>query len=234
MSQTDHILIVEDEEKLASLLSDYFSASQYQNTQLHHGDEVIPWLKENSASIILLDIMLPGQNGVDLCKQIRLFSDVPIVMTTAKVDEIDRLIGLEVGADDYICKPYSPREVVARAKAILRRRNNQLVATTALEPANSGSQSLILDKDRYQAKFGDEYCELTAIEFHLLEKLYAEPGRIFNREQLMDNMYDDNRVVSYRTIDSHIKKLRKKLNDMCPEQSLIASVYGVGYKLNAE
>jgi two-component system response regulator BaeR len=114
------ILIVEDEVKLANLLADYFALTEYSPHLIHHGDEVINWVKENQPKAILLDIMLPGKNGIDLCKEIRKFSNVPILMVTAKVEEIDRLIGLELGADDYICKPFSPREVVARVKAVLR------------------------------------------------------------------------------------------------------------------
>ena len=118
---SNSILIVEDEIKLAELLADYFKLTEYEPHLIHHGDEVIAWVKEHQPSAILLDIMLPGKNGIDICKEIRQFSNIPILLVTAKVDEIDRLLGLELGADDYICKPFSPREVVARVKAVLRR-----------------------------------------------------------------------------------------------------------------
>ena len=145
-------------------------------------------------------------------------------MVTAKVDEIDRLLGLELGADDYICKPYSPREVVARVKAVLRR-------TIAPVQSNEG---LHLNEDRYQLRLNKKTLDLTAVEFQLFKPLYKDPGRIFNRQQLMDCMYDDNRIVSDRTIDSHIKKLRKKLGELSPDKELIQSVYGVGYRLLVE
>lgn len=216
------ILIVEDEVKLASLLADYFSQSQYDATCIHHGGEVIEWLKTHRVDAVLLDVMLPGKDGMQLCKEIRQFSDVPILMVTARIEEIDRLLGLELGADDYICKPFSPREVVARVKAVVRRTSNNLMQS---------SKNLTLDEQRYIAKYNEQALELTAVEFQLLKPMSREPGRIFSREQLMQNMYSDNRVVSDRTIDSHIKKLRKKLNEISPEQELIQSVYGVGYRL---
>jgi len=215
------ILIVEDEVKIANLLNDYFKQAQFNTHCIGHGDEVIPWVKHHDVDAILLDIMLPGKDGITLCKEIRQFSNVPILMVTARVDEIDRLLGLELGADDYICKPFSPREVVARVKTVLRR--------SQLKPENIAA--LRLDEDKYQVTFNGKTLALTAVEFQLIKPLSKEPGRIFTREQLMDSMYSDNRIVSDRTIDSHIKKLRKKLVEISPEEELIQSVYGVGYRL---
>ncbi|NQY33498.1 MAG: response regulator [Alteromonadaceae bacterium] len=215
------VLIVEDEVKIASLLADYFLQAQFTPHCIHHGDKVIEWLKANQVDAILLDIMLPGKDGIQLCKEIRQFSDVPILMVTARVDEIDRLLGLELGADDYICKPFSPREVVARVKTVLRR----------TQPKEEFSEQLVLNEERYQVTYHGRSLELTAVEFQLLKPLNREPGRIFTRDQLMDNMYSDNRIVSDRTIDSHIKKLRKKLSEISPDEELIQSVYGVGYRL---
>lgn len=224
---TNTILIVEDEIKLANLLSDYLIQAQFDVNCIHDGAEVIDWVKNNQPSAILLDLMLPNLGGMDICKALRQFTQIPILMVTAKVEEIDRLLGLELGADDYICKPYSPREVVARVKAVLRRSQASLqqVQTSSL---------MQLDESRYQVGFNDQTLDLTAVEFQLLKPLYNEPGRIFSRELLMQNMYDDNRIVSDRTIDSHIKKLRKKLHQLSPEQELIHSVYGVGYRLILE
>jgi len=216
------ILIVEDEIKLASLLADYFKLTEYEPHLIHDGDEVISWVKKHSPKAILLDIMLPGKNGIDLCKEIRQFSNVPILMITAKVDEIDRLLGLELGADDYICKPFSPREVVARVKAVLRR--TQTVVDSIESP-------LILDDDRLLVSFNGAEVALTSVEFQLLKPLASKPGCIFTREQLMQNMYSDHRIVNNRTIDSHIKKLRKKLIDISQDEELIQSVYGAGYRL---
>ena len=216
------VLIVEDEHKLANLLVDYLNQSCYDSHCIDRGDEVIDWVRGNKPDLILLDLMLPGKDGMTLCKEIRGFSAVPIIMLTARVDEIDRLLGLELGADDYICKPFSPREVVARVKAVLRRSHQPSV----------DSLDLLLDDSRYQASYRQQTLNFTSVEYQLLKLLASEPGRIFSRNQLMDVMYADHRVVSDRTIDSHVKKLRKKFTEHFPEQEFIHSVYGVGYKLD--
>ncbi|HBM45303.1 MAG TPA: two-component system response regulator BaeR, partial [Halomonas sp.] len=156
---------------------------------------------------------------------------LPIIMVTAKVEEVDRLLGLELGADDYICKPFSPREVVARVKAVLRR--SHAAAQTA--PTTTAPKAPItLDEEGWQALADGQDLGLTAVEFQLLRVMMQSPGRIFSREQLMDHMYRDNRIVSERTVDSHIKKLRKKITEALPEQEIIRSVYGVGYKYQPE
>ena len=219
MSQ--HVLIVEDEVKIASLLQDYLRQSGYETDSLYNGSEVEGWLAENSTDIVLLDLMLPGQTGVDICKDVRKSSALPIIMITAKVEEIDRLLGLELGADDYICKPFSPREVVARVKAVLRRTDN----TESLS-----DKGLVLDTQTYKATVNGQNLDLTAVEFQLLKVLSDQPGRIFSRTLLVDKIYNDGRVVSDRTIDSHIKKLRKKIADVLPDVELIHSLYAVGYK----
>lgn len=216
-----HILVVEDEPKLAQILLEYLAQENWQYHWIRHGDEVLPWLAQNQTDAILLDIMLPGTDGISLCREIRHQSQLPILMTTAKVDEIDRLLGLELGADDYICKPYSPREVIARLKAVFRRSDNR---------ANETSAELILDKNSLQARLQKQYCQLTQIEFQLLAELAAHPGMIRTRNSLMDAIYNDYRIVSDRTIDSHIKKLRKKLTEAFPQFQLIHSVYGAGYR----
>ncbi len=216
-----NILIVEDEPKLASLLADYLKASGFEPVALGNGTEVVPWVREHKPDLILLDLMLPGCDGIEICKELRTFSRVPIVIVTARVHEIDRLLGLELGADDYICKPFSPREVVARVKAVLRRtRDGQVVCV----------QGLILDEKRYRATLYGKDLDFTAIEFKLLHFLMANPGYIYGRQQLMDKIYPDERIVSDRTIDSHIKKLRKKIAAVSRGEEFIHSVYGVGYK----
>ena len=219
MSQ--HVLIVEDETKIASLLSDYLLQSGFETSVLYNGAEVEDWLKNNATNIMLLDLMLPGKTGVDICKDVRKSSSLPIIMITAKVEEIDRLLGLELGADDYICKPFSPREVVARVKAVLRRTESK---------EDLSDKGLILDIDTYKAIINGEDLNLTAVEFQLLKVLSDQPGRIFSRSVLVDKIYNDGRVVSDRTIDSHIKKLRKKIAEKLPDIELIHSLYAVGYK----
>ncbi|MDE1462701.1 response regulator [Spartinivicinus poritis] len=216
------ILIVEDEVKLAQLLADYLQHAGFNPSMLHEGTEVVAWVKANQPELILLDLMVPGMDGLEICKAIRSFSNVPIIMVTARVDEIDRLLGLELGADDYICKPYSPREVVARVKAVLRRIHPQPNTETTASP-------LQLDAEQLSATYFNEPVPLTAIEFKLLQILVDKPGRIFNRQQLMERIYEDHRIVSDRTIDSHIKKIRKKLALIHDEQEIIHSVYGAGY-----
>ena len=200
------VLIVEDETKLAELMRDYLRQSGFETHHIGHGDEVMPWLADNTPEAILLDLMLPGKDGMTLCREIRERSDVPILMVTARVDEVDRLVGLELGADDYICKPFSPREVVARVKTVLRR------ARGATEP----NRDLVLDDDRQQLQLAGKTCEFTTVEYQLVRQLVGDPGRIFSRAQLMDGMYSDHRVVSDRTIDSHIKKIRRKLDELLP------------------
>jgi two-component system, OmpR family, response regulator BaeR len=217
----DRILIVEDEPKLAELLRDYLVREGYEATVLDRGDAVEPWVRANGVDLVLLDLMLPGKSGLDVCKGLRTFSDAPIVMVTARVEEIDRLLGLELGADDYICKPFSPREVVARAKAVLRR------AKRKLAPADA---PVALEEGALKATIAGRDLDLTAVEFQLLKTLVAQPGRIFSRDQLIDAMYRDARVVSDRTVDSHVKKLRKKIADVLPGHEIVHSVYGVGYK----
>jgi two-component system response regulator BaeR len=149
-------------------------------------------------------------------------------MLTARAEEIDRLLGLELGADDYICKPFSPREVLARVKAVLRR--TAATGAHASAAITLQSASIQLDRERLSVQFADQQVTLTLVEFELLETLQSYPGRIFSRQQLMERVYPDNRIVSDRTIDSHIKKLRKKINELNSERELIHSVYSVGYK----
>ncbi len=215
------ILIVEDEPDLASVLGEYLEASGYRSHIIHDGLDAEQWLQTHTPDLILLDLMLPGKNGIDLCREYREASNIPVIMVTAKVEEIDRLLGLELGADDYICKPYSPREVIARVKAVLRRTD----ANTS-----SASEGIQLDDNRQQIQIDNTEVELTTIEFRLFSLLFSDPGRIYSRQYILDNIYNDYRIVSDRTVDSHIKKLRKKLQNAAPETDLIRSVYGAGYK----
>jgi two-component system response regulator BaeR len=225
MSDSKRILIVEDEVGLAELLRDYLSAAGYATHMLHEGSGVVSWVREHAPDMILLDLMLPGRDGLEICKELRSFSNVPIIMTTARVEEIDRLLGLELGADDYVCKPYSPREVVARVKTVLRR-----VVPVNTESAASEA-GIVLDEDRFQAMVNGQPLDLTPVEFRLLKTFLAHPGRVFSRSRLLDNLYTDQRVVSDRTADTHVKNLRKKLEARLPDQEIIHSIYGVGYKL---
>ncbi len=233
---TATILIVEDEPKLAQLLADYLAQAGFASHIIGDGQQALDYLKDKQDTalpdLMILDLMLPSLDGMEICKAVRQFSHMPIVMATAKVEEIDRLLGLELGADDYVCKPYSPKEVVARVKTILRRVQWQASKhdTNSAPNALAAQAGLVLEASQLKAVLNGQTLELTSVEFQLLELLANQPGRIFNRQQLMDKCYQDHRVVSDRTIDSHIKKLRKRIKDKCPDQEFIHSVYGVGYK----
>lgn len=222
----DTILIIEDEPKIADLLAKYLRASDFKTHWINNGLEVLPWIKENNPQLIVLDLMIPGMDGLEVCKIVRQISTIPIIMLTARVEEIDRLLGLELGADDYICKPFSPREVIARIKAVLRR-TQPIQSTNISEP--EPNLAITLNREYLSATINNQEIKLTLVEFELLETLHKHPGRIFSRQTLMEQAYADHRIVSDRTIDSHIKKLRKKLSDVLPEE-VIHSVYSVGYK----
>lgn len=215
------VLIVEDDAKIADMLANYLQRQGFATFICADGLGAVNRVRSRGPAVVLLDLMLPGLDGLGVCREVRAFSAVPIIMVTARVDEIDRLLGLEIGADDYICKPFSPREVVARAKAVLRRSEGK---------DKPGDRGLLLDIDTYKATIHGHDLYLTAVEFQLLKVLSDQPGRIFSRGVLVDKIYSDGRVVSDRTIDSHIKKLRKKISVQVPEEELIHSLYAVGYK----
>ena len=220
MSET--ILIVEDEVKLAKVLIDYLDQSDYKTSHLVNGNEVTAWVKKNKPDLILLDLMLPGTNGKEICKEIRAYSKTPIIMVTAMIDEIDRLIGLELGADDYICKPFSPKEVVARVKAVLRRTNADYL--------NEFSENEFkVNHDAYSVQIKGKKLDLTPVEFRMLTMFIDHPGRVYNRDQILNTVFDDGRIVLDRTVDTHIKNLRQKLKDANPEKDYIRSIYGIGY-----
>lgn len=216
------VAIVEDEPKLAALLESYLLKEDYQVVIYNEGNQALAGFEHSPPDLILLDLMLPGVDGLSICKEVRKSSDVPIIMITARVEEIDRLLGLEVGADDYVCKPFSPREVVARVKAILRR--------TQPSPTDSSNNRFFLDANTARVTIDGQECDLTAVELKLLKVMSDKPGQIFNRTQLMTRIYPDGRIVSDRTIDSHVKKLRQKLNAIDADNAFVHSVYGIGYK----
>lgn len=218
------ILLVEDEAELAALLRDYLVRDGMRVNILQDGEQVIDWIKTHSPDLVVLDIQLPGRDGLSICRELRSGSTMPIILLTARVDEIDRLLGLELGADDYICKPFSPREVVARVKAVLRRSGEAPRAQTR------SAKLLTVDHATYRAQYDTHSVELTPLELNLLETLLGNPGRVFSRNVLMDRVYPDHRIVSDRTIDSHIKKLRGKLATLTSQGQFIHSVYGAGYK----
>ena len=227
------VLIVEDEVKIAQILVDYLKNDGFQTDVLNSGEVAVETVRELKPDFVILDLMLPVKDGMAICREVRQFSNVPIMMLTAKVDEIDRLMGLEIGADDYVCKPFLPREVVARVKTILRRvtPETQSIQSTQAAESQLSYRSMTLQPDKYLCLISDERVDLTPVEFRLLQTMVSQPGRVFSRDNLMEASYPDGRVVSDRTVDSHVKNLRKKVLALSGEEDLIHSVYGVGYKV---
>jgi two-component system response regulator BaeR len=221
------ILIVEDEPKLATLLARYVQAAEMNPVIVHDGLAAVQAVRDHDPAVVLLDLMLPGRDGLDICLEVRSFSRVPIIMLTARVEEVDRLLGLESGADDYLCKPYSPREVVARVKAQLRR--VQWHAAGEARQAQQPEDPLQIDEAQCRARWDGHDLDLTPAELRLLRTLSCHPGRVFSRDQLLEQLHDDGRAVTDRTVDSHIRNIRRKLEQVCAGDSPIRSVYGVGY-----
>jgi two-component system, OmpR family, response regulator BaeR len=233
MNSEGHILIVEDEPKIARVLADYLSAAGFRSSRLSNGLEVSAFVRQHSPSLVLLDLMLPGKTGLEVCRDLRAFTDVPIVMVTALVEEIDRLLGLELWADDYVCKPFSPREVVARVKAVLRRPR----AAPASGPDDDGARSIgpfSLEEPRMRITFHGQRLELTTSEFRLLRRFLLSPGRVYSRAQLLTELHGTDDEAFDRAIDTHVKNLRKKLARVAPETNVLRSIYGVGYQLELE
>lgn len=221
------ILIVEDDEEIAGVLKSYFENADFKVSILNTGVTVIDKVRVNPPDLVLLDIMLPETDGMTICREIRSFSNVPIIMVTAMVEEVDRLVGLELGADDYICKPFIPREVVARAKAVLRRTHpghekNVLV----LGP-------LIMDEKGHRVTVGESDIKLTPIEYQLLKIMMSEPDRVFTRSDFILRIQGYNYNGYDRTVDNHIKNLRKKINKHTSGREMIHTIFGVGYKITS-
>lgn len=218
------VLVVEDEPKLAALLCDYLRAAGFDTQWVADGLQAVECVRAQPPAMMLLDLMLPGLDGLEVCRQVRRVSELPVMMITARVEEIDRLIGLETGADDYVCKPFSPREVVARVKAILRRTGPRHTGAPA------SASALVIDPGLHRACLHGVELDLTPVEMRLLQALADSPGRVFSRDQLLDRIHADGRAVADRTIDSHIRNLRRKLQAVQPGEDPIRSIYGVGYR----
>lgn len=216
------ILIVEDDPKIAALLADYLEAEGYRTTRIGDGAEALAHLRTSPADLILLDLMLPGLDGIALCRQARAFTQAPIIMITARIDEVDRLLGLDTGADDYVCKPFSPREVVARVRAHLRR--------AGVAPA--AGAAVAVDRAALRISHGAAALPLTPVEFRILAELIEHPGRVYSRQQLLDLAHEDQRDINDRTVDSHVKNIRRKLAAVPELGDCLQSVYGVGYRFD--
>ncbi len=214
------ILIVEDDTKIAALLADYMRAAGWQTRLAADGRSAVDAIRHGGVDLVLLDLMLPELDGIGVCREVRAFSQLPIIMLTARVDEIDRLLGLDSGADDYVCKPFSPREVVARVRVHLRRSGASVAAPTAPVPPFQ------IDRAGMRVLHQGAALALTPLEFRLLAELIDNPSRVYTRQQLLDFAHQDQRDISDRTVDSHIKNIRRKL----PDAECLQSVYGVGYR----
>jgi len=225
MPMAQRILIVDDERKIVQGLVAYFQQAGFETLAAYDGRSALDLARREQPDLILLDLMLPEIDGLDVCRQIRRDSAVPIIMLTARVEETDTLIGLELGADDYIIKPFSPREVVARARAVLRRTSGTFAAPTSLR-----SGPVLVDLDRRQVTVNDHPVELTPTEFALLTALMRNAGRPLTRAQLLDAAQGDAFEGYERTIDAHIKNLRRKIEADPANPGAILTVFGVGYK----
>ncbi|MDO6620683.1 MULTISPECIES: response regulator [unclassified Shewanella] len=225
--QNKRVLIVEDEPKIAQVLVDFLTLEGFVTTVLHDGLDAVARIQNDAIDFVILDLMLPHKDGLTICKEVRSFSNVPILMLTARVEEIDRLIGLEIGADDYVCKPFSAREVVARVKAIIRR----MEPSAQLAEDEIAYKHLVINLERFKCHAASVEVDLTPVEFRLLHTMLKRPGVVHSRDSLMQVCYVDDRVVSSRTIDSHIKNLRSKLLLNNKQADLLHSIYGVGYKI---
>ncbi|PRB76499.1 response regulator [Pseudomonas sp. MYb185] len=223
-SALGHILIIEDEPRLAAVLGEYLHAAGYTHHWVGDGALAMSAFQAQAPDLVLLDLMLPNRDGLDICRDLHRLGTVPVIMVTARTEEIDRLLGLEIGADDYICKPFSPREVVARVHAVLRRHRQA--------PGGMSVPGLHIDEAACRASANSIPLDLTLVEFRLLRTLAESPGRVFSREQLMNQLYTSHRIVTDRTVDSHVKNLRRKL-DKAGRADWIHSVYGIGYRFEA-
>lgn len=224
MISARRILVVEDDLRIAQLLLDYLRSEGHEAQVLADGALALAEIRHAVPDLLILDLMLPGLDGVGLCRAVRQFSAVPILMLTARVDELDRLLGLNSGADDYVCKPFSPREVMARVHALLRRAEGRLGVS---------ERPWHIDNAGLRIAWRDQWLSLTPLEFRMLRHLLGQPGRVFSRAQLLESAHSDLRDVSDRAIDTHVKNLRRKLQAVRAEDDCIASVYGVGYRFDA-
>ena len=215
------ILIVEDEREIAAQVAKYIIREGHKPIILNSGELVIETVKQELPDLIVLDVMLPVKNGVTCCKEIRSFSDIPIIMLTARKTENDRVVGLQAGVDDYVCKPFSAKELMLRIQAILKR--------SGISSKNDVN-GLQLDKNGFLLKYNEKEVKLTNLEFSLLNLLIHKPGRIFSREQIIELAYKNDRDISDRAIDSHIKNIRKKVRSINIEQNIIETTYGAGFR----
>ena len=221
MSSTHRVVVVEDEPDIADLLTLYFEREGWTVHRCADGERGLETIRSRQPDLVVLDIGLPGMSGLDVCRELRATSDVPVLFLTARDDEVDRILGLELGADDYVTKPFSPREVVARVKAILRRGRTEASSSTV------SFGSITVDLDRHDVAIEGEPVPLATQEFRLLAHLCRHQGAVLSRQQLLDGAWGDGWIGDIRTVDVHVRQLRRKLGDDLP----LATVRGAGYRL---
>jgi len=224
------ILVVDDERKIVELVRLYLEKDGYRVLVAYDGLEALELARQKRPDLILLDLLLPGMDGLDVCRILQAESEVPIIMLTARTTDEDKLIGLELGADDYITKPFNPREVVARVRAVLRRAGKE----ASRGPAEMRFADLVIDRRRHEVRMRDEVVDLTPTEFRLLEVLAGEPGRAFTRLELLDRVFGYDFEGFERTVDVHVKNLRKKIEPDPRQPTYVQTVYGVGYKFGED
>jgi two-component system response regulator VicR len=224
------ILVVDDETAVTDLIGYNLRKAHYQVLTAHDGETALQLAFESVPDLVLLDLMIPKVDGLDVCRELRKTSDVPIIMITARGEEADRVIGLELGADDYVCKPFSMRELLARIKAVLRR--NQSTSSETRESAIlTGLYDLLLNEDSRTVSIGDNPLNLTRLEFDLMQYLLMNAGRVLSREQLLSQAWGYDFVGGTRAVDSAVKRLRAKIRKYLPEIEIIETVRGIGYRL---
>ena len=219
------ILVVDDEPKIVRLARDYLERSQFRVLPAEDGVAALAAARQEKPDLVVLDLNLPGMDGLDVCRALRRESSVPIIMLTARAEEMDRLIGLELGADDYIVKPFSPRELVARVRAVLRRSQGDLQSPEIVRVG-----ALEIDLNGHRTTLHEETIKLTRIEFGLLATLAQHPGQTFSRAQLIDRLHGTAEGGYDRSIDAHIKNLRRKLEEDPADPQYVLTVYGIGYQ----
>lgn len=219
------ILVVDDEPKIVRLVRAYLEQSGFRVVPAHTGQEALDLFQTESPALVVLDLMLPDLDGMDVAREIRKQSQTPIIMLTARTEDVDRVAGLEIGADDYVVKPFNPRELLARVRAVLRRTSGAETMSTIR------AGSLTIDLDSHEVRIDDRPIELTPMEFEVLTTLAEHPGRVYSRHQLMDVLYGQTYASTERTIDTHVKNLRRKLEPDPQRPTFVLTVHGVGYKL---
>ncbi|CAM4502750.1 two-component system response regulator ResD [Paenibacillus endophyticus] len=230
---SSRILVVDDEERIRRLLKMYLEKEGYTIDEAEDGETALRLASNTDYALILLDVMLPGIDGVEVCSRLRQVKATPVIMLTAKGEEMNRVQGFEVGADDYVVKPFSPREVIYRVKAILRRSSATAFLTKEINSSNNiVFPHLIIEHDAHRVTAGGQEVSLTPKEYELLHYLAVSPDKVFSREELLKDVWNYEFFGDLRTVDTHVKRLREKLNKVSPDAAaMITTVWGVGYKL---